>query len=87
MRTWITNISFDFMESVDQCPFAKNQNVFVGPPASQNASNGSFLPSQVLINQLLPFVKLSPKYGGVMLWNRYYDITINQYSSRIRGSV
>jgi hypothetical protein len=23
----------------------------------------------------------------VMLWNRYYDITINQYSSRIRGSV
>jgi chitinase len=68
-------------------PFAKNQNVFVGPPASQNASNGGFVPSQVLINQLLPFVKLSPKYGGVMLWNRYYDITINQYSSRITGSV
>jgi chitinase len=68
-------------------PFAKNQNVFVGLPASQNASHGGFVPSQVLINQLLPFVKLSPKYGGVMLWNRYYDITINQYSSRIRGSV
>ncbi|PNX74468.1 acidic endochitinase-like protein [Trifolium pratense] len=68
-------------------PFAKNQNVFVGLPASQNASNGGFVPSQVLINQLLPFVKLSSKYGGVMLWNRYYDITIGQYSSRIRGSV
>ena len=39
-----------------------------------------------LINQVLPFVKKSPKYGGIMLYDRFEDIKTG-YSSKVIGSV
>ncbi|PON49600.1 1,4-alpha-glucan-branching enzyme [Parasponia andersonii] len=60
----------------------------VGVPAAQEAAGNGYVPSDVLISQVLTFVKkASPnKYGGVMLWNKYYDDQ-TQYSSKIKGSV
>ncbi|CAK8533140.1 unnamed protein product [Lathyrus sativus] len=61
------------------------KNFFVGLPASTNASQNGFVPPPDLINQLLPIVR-SPKYGGVMIWDRFHDIT-SKYSSQIKGNV
>ncbi|KAF3439928.1 hypothetical protein FNV43_RR01195 [Rhamnella rubrinervis] len=62
------------------------KKIFVGLPASRAAAGSGFVPSQVLISQLLPFVKNSAKYGGVMLWDRNNDIK-SGYSSEIKGNV
>lgn len=59
---------------------------FVGLPASRAAANNGFVTTDVLKSQVLPFVQGSPKYGGVMLWNKYNDDQ-SGYSSRIRDSV
>ncbi|KAH7848384.1 hypothetical protein Vadar_002169 [Vaccinium darrowii] len=62
------------------------QKFFVGLPASQAAASNGYIPKEVLINQVLPFVKGSSKYGGVMLYDRFNDLN-NKYSDAIRGSV
>uniref|UniRef100_A0A803M109 GH18 domain-containing protein n=1 Tax=Chenopodium quinoa TaxID=63459 RepID=A0A803M109_CHEQI len=71
-RTWTSNI-----------PARK---FFEGLPASKAAARSGFVPSQTLINQVLPFVKGIGKYGGVMLWDRANDVRTG-YSSRIKDSV
>ncbi|KAA8520705.1 hypothetical protein F0562_015023 [Nyssa sinensis] len=58
--------------------------VFLGLPAASNAAGSGFIPADVLVSQVLPSIKSSPKYGGVMLWSRGFD---NGYSSSIRSSV
>lgn len=62
------------------------KKIFVGLPASQGAAGGGFVPPEVLTSQILPFVKSSAKYGGVMLWNKYFDDQ-SGYSSKIKPSV
>ncbi|XP_039115610.1 acidic endochitinase-like [Dioscorea cayenensis subsp. rotundata] len=59
---------------------------FVGLPASTDAAGSGYMTSDQLINEVLPSIKSSDKYGGVMLWNRYYDLS-SGYSSAIKGSV
>lgn len=49
--------------------------IFIGVPASISldcASNGHS-PRQEMISKVIPFAKQSANYGGVMLWNSYYD--------------
>jgi len=58
--------------------------VFLGLPASDQAAESGFIPSDVLNSQILPQIRRNPKYGGVMLWNKFYD---NGYSSAIKGSI
>ncbi|XP_015878153.1 hevamine-A-like [Ziziphus jujuba] len=60
----------------------ESEKLFLGLPASTNASFTGYVPADVLINQILPEIKDTSRYGGVMLWNRYYDIKSN-YSSSI----
>ncbi|KAL5568454.1 hypothetical protein UlMin_025029 [Ulmus minor] len=61
------------------------KQVFLGLPAAEAAApRGGFIPADVLNSQVLPTIKSSPKYGGVMLWSKQYD---NGYSSAIKGSV
>ncbi|CAK7348789.1 unnamed protein product [Dovyalis caffra] len=62
------------------------QKFFVGLPASQQAAGSGYVGTDLLKSQVLPFVKGSSKYGGVMLWNKYHDDR-NGYSSQIRSSV
>ncbi|KAL6131028.1 hypothetical protein ACLB2K_069406 [Fragaria x ananassa] len=59
---------------------------FVGLPASQAAAGSGYVPSNDMINQVLPFVKMSGKYGGVMLYDRFQDIQTG-YSTQIQGSI
>lgn len=58
---------------------------FVGLPASHAAARSGFVSSHALISQLLPIVR-SPKYGGVMLWDRCHDLQ-SGFSRKIRRSV
>ncbi|KAL9324016.1 hypothetical protein ACSQ67_008873 [Phaseolus vulgaris] len=61
--------------------------VFMGLPASEAAApSGGFVPADVLTSQVLPQIKQSSKYGGLMLWSRFFDLQ-NNYSNQIIGNV
>ncbi|XP_021752586.1 acidic endochitinase SE2-like [Chenopodium quinoa] len=60
--------------------------VFLGLPASTDAANSGFIPADALTSQVLPAIKGSSKYGGVMLWSKAYDKD-NTYSNAIKSSV
>ncbi|XP_058183485.1 hevamine-A-like [Rhododendron vialii] len=55
------------------------------PPDTDVIPSG-FIPVDVLTSQVLPVVKKSRKYGGVMLWNLFYDEE-DGYSTGILSSV
>ncbi|KAJ4824459.1 hypothetical protein Tsubulata_026816 [Turnera subulata] len=57
--------------------------IFLGLPAAPEAAGSGYIPPDVLQSQVLPAIKASPKYGGVMLWSKQYD---NGYSAAIKGS-
>ncbi|KAJ4723723.1 acidic endochitinase-like [Melia azedarach] len=58
--------------------------LFLGLPAASEAAGSGYIPPDVLVSEVLPSIKTSPKYGGVMLWSRLYD---KGYSSTIKPSV
>ncbi|XP_060215576.1 acidic endochitinase [Lycium barbarum] len=58
--------------------------IFLGLPASPRAAGSGFIPSRVLVSKVLPAISGSPKYGGVMLWSKFYD---KGYSSAIKPIV
>ncbi|KAG4166635.1 hypothetical protein ERO13_A13G145450v2, partial [Gossypium hirsutum] len=60
--------------------------IFLGLPASPEAAGSGFIPVSNLTSKVLLAIKGSEKYGGVMLWSKYYD---NQsgYSSAIKNDV
>lgn len=60
--------------------------IFVGLPAAPEAAKSGYVNPQVVINEELPDIELSPKYGGVMVWNRYYD-KLTDYSAIIKSYV
>ncbi|KAF9622736.1 hypothetical protein IFM89_032916 [Coptis chinensis] len=60
--------------------------IFMGLPAATGAAGSGFIPANVLTSQVLPAIRTSAKYGGVMLWNKYFDDQ-SGYSSNIRSSV
>ncbi|KAK7279865.1 hypothetical protein RJT34_24924 [Clitoria ternatea] len=62
------------------------RQIFLGLPAAPAAAGSGFIPADVLTSQILPVIKKSPKYGGVMLWSRFFDVQ-NGYSDSIIGSV
>ncbi|KAJ6376018.1 hypothetical protein OIU77_000900 [Salix suchowensis] len=60
--------------------------IFLGLPAAPAAARSGYIPPDVLISQILPVVKMAPKYGGVMLWSKFWDDE-NGYSPSILSSV
>ncbi|XP_021288521.1 acidic endochitinase-like [Herrania umbratica] len=60
--------------------------IFLGLPASPEAAGSGFIPVSDLTSQVLPAIKGSAKYGGVMLWSKYYDDQ-SGYSSAIKNDV
>jgi chitinase len=60
--------------------------IFLGLPAAPSAAGSGYIPPDVLTSQILPVIKKSPKYGGVMLWSKYWDDQ-NGYSPSIISSV
>ncbi|XP_071904377.1 acidic endochitinase SE2-like [Coffea arabica] len=64
---------------------AVNTSLSLGLLAAPEAAPSSgYIPPQVLIDQVLPFVEQISNYGGVMLWSKYYD---TYYSELIRSYV
>ena len=62
------------------------EKVFFGVPAAAGAVySGGYIAPKVLITEVLPSIKNSSMYGGVMLWSRYWDNTIG-YSDAINKS-
>ncbi|GLU21197.1 hypothetical protein SLE2022_373510 [Rubroshorea leprosula] len=60
--------------------------IFLGLPASPEAAGSGYIPPNVLTTQIIPVINKSAKYGGVMLWSKYYDDK-NGYSASIVNSV
>nr|XP_048326805.1 acidic endochitinase-like [Ziziphus jujuba var. spinosa] len=60
-----------------------SEKLFLGVPASEDAVySGGYIEPHTLINEVLPEIKETTRYGGVMVWNRYYDVKSN-YSYEI----
>ncbi|XP_073111333.1 hevamine-A-like [Elaeis guineensis] len=64
----------------------KATNIFLGLPAAPDAAGSGFIPIGDLKSQVLPALKKSSKYGGVMLWSKYYDDQTG-YSKAIKPDV
>ncbi|KAM7273324.1 hypothetical protein ACFE04_027988 [Oxalis oulophora] len=64
----------------------KKGKLFMGLPAAESAAGSGYIPSDVLASEVLPVIKKSLNYGGVMLWSRYYDNEYN-YSSGFQALV
>lgn len=62
------------------------KNIMLGLPAAPDAAGSGFIPPTDLTSQVLPAIKGSAKYGGVMLWSKYYDDQTG-YSSSIKNDV
>ncbi|XP_047319263.1 acidic endochitinase-like [Impatiens glandulifera] len=62
------------------------KKIFLGLPAASDAAGSGFIPATDLMSKVLPAIKGSNKYGGVMLWSKYYDDQ-SGYSSSIKSHV
>ncbi|KAI4348019.1 hypothetical protein L6164_008782 [Bauhinia variegata] len=79
----ITNLVNSWNRWTTSVPAGK---IFLGLPAAPAAAGSGYIPPEVLTSQILPVILKSPKYGGVMLWSRYWD-NQNGYSDSILSSV
>lgn len=62
------------------------RRLFMGLPAAPWKAGNGYIPADVLTSQVLPVVKMSLNYEGVMLWSKYWDDTTG-YSPAIVSSV
>lgn len=77
-----------FTDAWNQWAQVSATKVFLGLPASPSATNnGGYIPPNTLISSVIPIVKKSEKFFGIMLWNRYYDYTQGGYSDQVKAYV
>ncbi|KAF3439937.1 hypothetical protein FNV43_RR18215 [Rhamnella rubrinervis] len=55
--------------------------ILQGLPAAPAPAGSGFIPVDDLTSKVLPAIKGSNKYGGVMLWSKYYDDQTKSSSS------
>ncbi|XP_058777368.1 acidic endochitinase-like [Vicia villosa] len=79
----ISNLEDAWKQWISDIPAKK---IFLGLPASPEAAGSGFIAATDLTSKVLPAIKDSSKYGGVMLWSRYYDGQ-SGYSSSIKNHV
>ncbi|XP_057774272.1 hevamine-A-like [Salvia miltiorrhiza] len=60
--------------------------LFLGLPAAPGAAGSGYIDPEKLKTEILPVIRESPNYGGVMLWNRYNDVNTGN-SQQIVGDV
>ena len=63
-----------------------NYTVFLGLPAAPAAAGSGYIPPNVVVSEILPSISQNPRYGGVMLWSRYYDLQTG-FSDQIKGNL
>ncbi|EYU34431.1 hypothetical protein MIMGU_mgv1a026503mg [Erythranthe guttata] len=61
--------------------------IFLGLPAASDAAATGYIPADVLTLEILPAVRMSNKYGGVMLWSKYYDDQSGYSTAIIRSTM
>ncbi|CAJ1978459.1 unnamed protein product [Sphenostylis stenocarpa] len=76
----------NLINSWNQWTSSAAKQLFLGVPASTAAAGSGYIPADVLTSQVLPAIKGSSKYGGVMIWDRFNDAQ-SKYSDAIKGSV
>ncbi|KAL2490308.1 Acidic endochitinase [Abeliophyllum distichum] len=79
----ISNLKNAWKQWISSIPATK---IFLGLPAAADAAGSGFIPVSDLTSTVLPAIKGSKKYGGVMLWSKYYDDQTG-YSSSIKNHV
>ncbi|OUZ99424.1 Glycoside hydrolase [Macleaya cordata] len=79
----VSNLEDAWKQWTSSIPATK---IFLGLPAAPQAAGSGFIPSSDLISTVIPAIKGSEKYGGVMLWSKYYD-DLTGYSSSIKSHV
>ncbi|KAL2468984.1 Acidic endochitinase [Forsythia ovata] len=79
----ISNLKNAWKQWISSIPATK---IFLGLPAAADAAGSGFIPVSDLTSTVLPAIKGSKKYGGVMLWSKYYDDQTG-YSSSIKSHV
>ncbi|KAJ9175515.1 hypothetical protein P3X46_014063 [Hevea brasiliensis] len=79
----ITNLENAWKQWTSDIPASK---IFLGLPTAPDAAGSGFIPVADLTSKVLPAIKGSAKYGGVMLWSKYYDDQTG-YSKAIKSSV
>ncbi|XP_059634283.1 hevamine-A-like [Cornus florida] len=79
----VTNLEDAWKQWTSDIPATK---IFLGLPAAPEAAGSGFIPVPDLTSQVLPAIKGSAKYGGVMLWSKYYDDQ-TKYSASIKSDV
>ncbi|OEL22660.1 Xylanase inhibitor protein 1 [Dichanthelium oligosanthes] len=57
--------------------------VYVGLPAAPDAASDGWVEPKAVFLEVMPLVQDTANYGGVMLWNRYYDKR-DRYGLRIK---
>ncbi|KAF6161606.1 hypothetical protein GIB67_009485 [Kingdonia uniflora] len=60
--------------------------IFLGLPAALQVAGSGFILAIDLSSSVLPAIKGSNRYGGVMLWSKYYD-NLDRYNSSIKSHV
>ncbi|KAI4355121.1 hypothetical protein L6164_003925 [Bauhinia variegata] len=79
----VVNLEDAWKQWIEDIPATK---IFLGLPASPQAAGSGFIPVGDLTSKVLPAIKDSTKYGGVMLWSKYYDDQTG-YSASIKSDV
>uniref|UniRef100_A0A0D9V3R5 chitinase n=1 Tax=Leersia perrieri TaxID=77586 RepID=A0A0D9V3R5_9ORYZ len=59
---------------------------YVGVPAAEAAAGSGYVSPDDLKSVVLPAVQGNAKYGGIMVWNRFYDVQ-NNYSPQVKSNV
>ena len=75
-----------FLEAWKKWESVPAGKIFLGLPAAKDAAGTGFVPAGELTSRVLPLIKGSPKYGGVMLWSKFYDDRTG-YSTAIKSKV
>ncbi|XP_021297180.1 acidic endochitinase-like [Herrania umbratica] len=82
-------VTTDLINSWNQWTTSINATrLFLGLPAAVNAApSGGYIPVDTLISDVLPVIADTDKYGGVMLWSRYYDVQTGYGASIISSTL
>lgn len=59
---------------------------FMGLPAAPQAAGSGYIPPETLTSEILPVIRRSREYGGVMLWSKFWDDQ-SGYSAAIKKAV
>ncbi|KAK7270443.1 hypothetical protein RIF29_23583 [Crotalaria pallida] len=63
-----------------------NNTIFLGLPAAESAAGSGYCPPDMVNDGVLPIIKNTPNYGGIMLWDRFRDVQAD-FSGKVLPNV